>query len=263
MSEIKTETSRAKFLRVNVKKDSNKQFGNLYRFAGVAAFIVVFASLADIAISMMLDGGSVIPETAADRFAQFQSNPLLGLYYLDFLNMLTAIIMIPVFFAICAAHQFVRKEYSALSLLVFTVGTAIFITNNAALPMLSLSNRYVIATNDAQRLIISAAGEALLARGAHGSPGAFIGFLLPIIASFIISVIMWKGGVFSKLTGILGMAGSVLFMVYFVLITFIPDAETLVMMFAMVGGLLSTVWIVFFALRLLKLGNSDGKTVLK
>ena len=205
---------------------TEKQWRGSYLLGGIAALIVVFASLLDIIISILLGGDpTAIPQSAIDRFAQFQSNKWLGLYYLDLLNMTTAIIMIPAFFALCAAHRRVNKVYSALTLILFTIGTSVFITNNTALPMLSLSGKYSLATTDAQRNLLAAAGEAMIARGAHGGPGVFLGFLLPIVASLIMSWIMLKGGVFGRVTACLGIAGSVLFIVYFVWATFIPGSR--------------------------------------
>ena len=81
---------------------TGNQWKSFYLLGGVTALIVVFASLLDIVISILLAGDpSSIPQTAVGRFAQFQSNKLLGLYYLDLLNMTTTIIMIPHYSEIC------------------------------------------------------------------------------------------------------------------------------------------------------------------
>lgn len=240
---------------------TEKQWKSLYVLGGVATLIVVLASILDIVISMLLGGApSSIPQTAVGRFLQFQSNPLVGLYYLDLLNMTTSIIMIPVFFALYAAHRKVDKVYSTLAVIVSFVGTVVFITNNTALPMLSLSGKYALTTTDAQKNLFAAAGEAMLARGAHGSPGAFLGFLLPIIATLIVSLVMLKGGVFGKINACFGIAGSVLFIFYFILTAFIPNSENAAMVIVTPGGILSIVWMVLFAIRLFKLRyiEADG-----
>ena len=244
--------------RTEIEK-SAKQWKDLYLLGGVTAFIVVFLSLSDIVISMSLGGGAgTIPTSATEWLYLFQNSPLLGLYYLDFLNMITSIVMIPAFFALFATHRYVEKALPILALLIFTIGTAIFITNNAALSMLSLSSQYAEATTDFEEIIIAASAQAVLAKGLHGSPGAFLGFLLPIIASFIMSAIMYRGSRFRKLTAFLGMGGSVLFAVYFTLKTFISSSETLIMIFATVGGVLMSVWVILFALHLFKLWKSEN-----
>jgi hypothetical protein len=237
---------------------TENQWRRIYKLGGVAALIVVCASLLDIAISILLGGSPAsIPQTAVDRFIQFQSNPWVGLYYLDLLNMTTAVIMIPAFFAICAAHRRVNIVYSGLALIVFSIGTAVFITNNTALPMLSLSGKYALATSDVYKNLLAAAGEAMLTRGAHASPGVFVGFLLPVIASLLISFVMLNGGVFSKATACLGIVGYSLFIIYFVLVTFIPGAGSMAMALATIGGLLTIAWLILFAIKLLKLRNKS------
>lgn len=233
---------------------TGKQWKSLYLLGGIVTLFVILASILDIVISMLLGGDpSSIPQTAVGRFAQFQSNPMLGLYYLDLLNMTTSIFMIPAFFALYAAHRKVNKVYSALAVILSFVGTAVFITNNAALPMLSLSGKYALATTDAQKNLLAAAGEAMLARGSHGSPGAFLGFLLPIVATLIMSLVMLKGGVFGKINACFGIAGSALFILYFIFTAFIPNSENVAMVIATPGGLLSIIWMIMFAIRFFKL----------
>lgn len=242
------------------EKRTGGQLKSLYLTGGIAAFIVIFASLSDIVISIILSSShSLIPQSAIDRFAQFQESRLIGLYYLDLLNMTTAIIMIPAFLALCTAHFRVNWISSAFAMVVFSIGTAIFVGNNVALPMLTLSGKYTSAASEAERNLLAAAGEAMLARGAHGSPGAFPGFLLPVIASLMISLVMLKGGVFSKVNAYLGIAGSVFFMFYFVLVTFVPGTEDLAMAIATPGGLLTIAWMALFAKRMLKLRIIDSQ----
>lgn len=240
--------------QITEDKVTGEQYGSLYLIGGIAAFIVILASLSDIVISIILSSSHFsIPQSAIDRFAQFHGNSMIGLYYLDLLNMTTAIIMIPAFLALCAAHFRDNRITSAFAMVVFSIGTAIFVGNNVALPMLALSGKYSAAASDAERNLFAAAGEALLARGAHGSPGAFPGFLLPVIASLMISLVMLKGGVFSKVNAYLGIAGSVFFMFYFVLVTFVPGTENLAMAVATPGGLLTIAWMTLYAIRLLNL----------
>ncbi len=239
---------------------TENQRKSIYLLGGVAALIVVFASLLDIVISMLLGGDPTsIPQTAIGRITQFQSNGWLGLYYLDLLNMTTAIIMIPAIFALYVALRRVDKVYTVLALIIFSIGTAVFVSNNTALPMLSLSSKYALATSEAQKNLLAAAGEAMLARGAHGSPGVFPGFLLPIIANLVMSIVMQKSGVFSKITAYFGIAGSVLFIFYFVIVTFIPNGESVAMALAIPGGILSIVWMILFAIRLFKLRVIEEK----
>ena len=158
---------------------AERQWNSLYRLGAIAALFMIAGTLSDLFIGTMSGGDiTTIPLTAADRFLQFQSNSLMGLYNLDLLNALTGLIMVPVFIALVAAHRRVNLPYALLSLVVFIIGTSIFVGNNTALPMLELSQKYAAATTDARRIMLESAGEAMLVRGAHGSPGVFLGFAL-------------------------------------------------------------------------------------
>ena len=138
-----------------VNEIPEKQWQRIYMFGGITALVVLIGNLLDVIISIILGGEySTLPPTAADRFAQFNANWLLGLYNLDLLNVCISIIMIPTFLALCAVHRRVNPAYSTLALLVFSIATAIFITNNTALPMLALSSKYSAATTEVQKTIL-------------------------------------------------------------------------------------------------------------
>ena len=129
-------------------------------------------------------------------------------------------ILIPAYFALYAIHRDVNKAYGFLALIVFLFGSVIMVANNTALPMLELSNKYYSTTIESQKSLYAAAGESMLAQGAHGSPGIFLGFFIPNIANLIMSIVMLKGKVFSKLNSWIGIIGSILMLLYVILVNF-------------------------------------------
>ena len=146
---------------------ANPGRGGLYKLGAVAALLAVLVALADILLTFLPAGaeppGSM---TAIDWFRLFDENWFFGLRNLGLLpNVLTLFLLIPLFLALYAAHQRVNREYAALALILSLVGTAIYLSNNAAFPMWALSNKYAAATTEAQRTLLAAAGEAILARG--------------------------------------------------------------------------------------------------
>lgn len=237
-------------------EDRDTSWQGIYTIGGIAALINLLMIIVDIGFGSTTGGDlSALPQTAVDRFAQLQTNPLLGLYNLDLLNTISQIVAIPVFFALYAAHRKRQGGYAMLALLVFLIGTTVFITTNTALPMLELANKYAAATTESQRNLLAAAGEALLVRGAHGSLGVFIGFLLPTIASLVMSLVMLTGGVFHKVTSCVGIAGNFLMLIYISLVTFEPAVKNMAMGFAMPGGLLLLAWNVMYTIKLFQLGR--------
>jgi len=237
---------------------NERQWKSVYVFGGIAAILSLIAVMADIVIGSSTGGNlSQLPQTAVERFAQFQQNAWLGLYNLDLLNMVNQLISIPVYFALFAALRKTNKPYALFGLILFLLGTTIFVANNTALPMLELSNKFA-AADQPQKVLLAAAGEAMLARGEHGSLGAFFGFLLPTLSALVMSLVMLQGNVFSKANAYIGIVGNTFMLVYVVLVTFAPAVKDMAMAFAMPGGLLLLVWMILFTIRLFRLGTSKG-----
>ncbi len=237
-------------------EDSEKQWQFIYKVGGITTIIVLCGIVIDILVGSITGGDiAALPQTAIERFAQFKGNSLLGLYNLDLLNIINQIILIPSIFALYGALRKINNPSAILALILFLVGTTIFITNNTALTMLDLSHKYFNAASGEQRLLYAAAGETMLAKGAHGSLGVFIGFSLPTFANGIMSGAMLRGKVFSRLTSIIGLVGNSMMVVYIILITFIPALEKSALMLAMPAGLLLMVWMIMFTIKLFKMSH--------
>ena len=235
-------------------KNSEKQWNSIYTLGGLATIIALLGILIDVVIGNVTGGNlSALPQTAIDRFIEFHDNKFLGLYHLDLLNIIVQMILIPSYFALYAVHRNVNKAYGFLALIVFLFGSVIMVANNTALSMLELSNKFFSTTIESQKLLYAAAGESMLAQGAHGSPGIFLGFFIPNIANLIMSVVMLKGKVFSKTNSWFGIIGSILMLMYVILVNFGTGVENMATDFAMPGGLLLMAWMIMFTISLVKL----------
>lgn len=230
------------------------QWRSVYVMGGIAALIALAGTLTDIAITM-IPGWDVssVPDTTQAWFTQFQTNTLLALRNLDLLNMIIVIIQIPMFLALYGAHRRTSQDYAFLALIVVLIGTVVFITNNAALPMLALSQQYTGASTDAQRFTIEAAGVALLSRGAHGSLGVFMGFFLSSLGTLLMGLAMLKGHVFARSTAWVGLVGITLLIIYIIGSTFMSAPSIAMMVIALPGGVLMMVWNAMVARELFRL----------
>ncbi len=236
--------------------NTDEKLKNIYMAGAVASVVVICLTLLDVVIGSITGGDlSGVPQLAVDKFAQLQENKLLGLYNLDFLNFIVSLIMIPAFIALYFALREEERYFSMLALIIFSIGTTVFIANNAALPMLDLSNKYNAATTEDQSAFFAAAGEALIAKGTHGTPGVFPGFVLITLSEILVSYIMLKTKVFSKVTAYFGFAGTTLLLVYLVLITFAPATKSFAMIIVAPGGILSIVWMIMYTRNLFLLAK--------
>lgn len=236
--------------------NSEKQWQTIYKTGAVTTIIVLCGIILDMVVGT-ITGGNIaeLPQTAIERFNQFKETPLLGLYNLDLLNIINQIIIIPSIFALYAVHRDTRKPSAILALILFLAGTTIFVTGNTALTMLDLSQKYFAAASEEQRLLLAAAGEAMLAKGSHGSLGVFIGFALPTLANALMSYVMLKGNIFSRANAYIGIIGNSLMVIYIIMVTFMPSIEKMALVFAMPAGLLLMLWMILFTIKLLKLSK--------
>ena len=232
----------------------------IYVVGGIAALLALAGTLTDIIITMIPGWeASTVPATIQAWFMQLQTNALLGLRNLDLLNMTISVIGIPMYLALYGVHRRTSSAYALLALIVVLVGTVVFVMSNAALPMLELSEQYSMASTDTRRLTLEAAGEAMLARGAHGSLGAFMGFFLSSIGTLLMGLAMLNGRVFNRVTAWVGIVGITLLIIYTIGSTFVPGSGEAMMVVAMPGGLLVMGWNVMVARKLfqLRVGHSN------
>jgi len=238
--------------------NSDKQWKYIYKAGAITTIIVLCGIIIDMIVGSVTGGDvAALNQTAVERFNQFKDNQLLGLYIHDLLNTIIQIIFIPSIFAIYGAHRKVKNAPALLALILFLFGTTIFVTSNTALTMLDLSHKYFAAVYEEQRLLLAAAGEAMLAKGAHGSLGVFIGFAMIPFANALMSCVMLNGNVFSRTNSYIGIAGNSLMIIYVVLVTFIPDVKQLALVFAMPAGILVMVWMIMFTRKLFKMSRIE------
>jgi hypothetical protein len=233
------------------KQDAPAEWSGLYKLGAVTSLLILCTAVLEILITF-LPGGYASAETVVDWFNLLHDNWFLGLRNLGLLNIAMTALSIPMFFALCMAHWKVNPKYSALAMIISFIGVAVFYATNRAFAMLDLSAQYAAASTDAQRAVLEAAGQALLAVGQSHTPGTFIGFCLSEIAGILISFVMLRGGIFSKHTACAGILGFGMLLVYEICQSFVPGSSSFALIFALIGGILNLVWYALIAQRLWK-----------
>ncbi len=240
----------------NPAEHKDSRWRGLYLVGAVAALVTVLTGITEIAITFFPGGGmSSSPATAVDWFTLFQRSRFLGLRNLGLLNIVFNCMELPLFYALYAAHRRTHRAFAGLSMIAAFIGVAVFLATNRAFSMLALSGRYTAAATDAQRSVLAAAGEALLAVGEGHTPGTFLAFLFAAVAGIAISIVMLRGKVFSKASAIVGITGFSLMAIFELTASFAPGFSAS-FLFAMGGGLLSLTWDLLVALGLIRLASS-------
>lgn len=228
----------------------------IYKIAAATLSISIFFMLLDIFSTVLFKESIAFGALSATQwFAVFQNSWFSGLRNLGLFNVIELILSIPLLIALYVTHRETNKSVIAFAVVLSLVSAVIYISNNAAVPMLVLQGKYAVATTDAQKTLLAAAGEAMLARGEDFTPGSFTGFILGEIASIIIALVMLRGRAFGKATACFGIFGVGLLTVYTILATFLPSMQNIAMIIAMIGGPLSTVWYILIVRRLVRLGK--------
>jgi hypothetical protein len=225
----------------------------LYRLGGAAALGTVLVGVVEIGITFLPRGNGSY-ETVFDWFALFQNNSFMGLRNLGLLNIFFNALAIPIFFALYSAHRKTGQTLAALAMITSFIGVAVFYATNRAFAMLNVSNQYALATTEAQKAILAAAGQAMLSVGQSHTPGTFMAFFLSESAGILISVAMLRDRIFSQINAYAGILGFGFLLIFEIITSFVPALQGMAMILAMLGGILSMVWDILLALRLFQLG---------
>jgi hypothetical protein len=248
----------------DVAATADPRFRGLYVVAGVAALIAVVVFRRNCGIEFIAFQGfglvevpAALPSSAADWFALFQEDRLLGLILFDIVDLINYALLSLVFLALYGALHRASKGAMAVATTLGLVGITLSFASNQAFSMLSLSDRYAAATSDVQRTAFLAAGEALLAihnPGAiHQGTGLLLSLFLVVLAGLIISIVMLRSGVFGKVTAYVGIVANGLRLGYFVALAFAP---TLIAPPIVIAAPFRVLWYILIAVGLFRLAAS-------
>lgn len=232
---------------------------HLYRAAGVGVLISVVFIVLDIGLSFTGGDMPVGASGAAAWFAHMHNNWFVGLRNLGIFNVINPLLTLPLYLVLFQTHRKSSPASTAMALSLWLIGVAVYIANNQALTMLSLSSQYAAATTEAQKSLLVTAGTVILAQSEDFTPGTFLGFFLQNVGSIWMVAVMLQGKIFKRWLGLLGLAGMSSLLVFTISATFAPATLNLAMIFALFGGLLMLAWNIRMGLNMFRMGGSQSK----
>jgi hypothetical protein len=248
--------SQIKLNQVTDVETYDSHWKGLYKVAGAAALIAGVIFRRNLGPEISLFSAQKQPNTIIDWFTLLQNNRLLGLSYLNLFDIVDYALVGLMFLALYITLRRANKSYMAIATILGLVGITVYFASNTAFSMLSLSDQYVAAAIDAERFIFLAAGQAVLAINNPGSiyqgTGIYMSFLLLAIAGLMISAVMLRSNIFSRVTAYVGILASAFDLAYCITFTFMP-AITVYLLSA--SGLLLMIWHILIGLRLFQLGR--------
>jgi hypothetical protein len=227
---------------------------NLYTVGGVAPLITLIFYLSEFSLAIF---GEAYPATAEGWFSLFQRSKLLGLWYLNALDIISIAFMGVMFLALYTALRRGNESVMAIATFFSLTGVTVFVATRSELvaASLALSDRYAAAATEVQRAPIVAAWQAVSAIG-QPTPQT-TGFLLMTVAVLIISAVMLRGTIFGKATAWVGILAGIVTILDDVCVVLVPSIAIPLMGLC---GILWIVWWILISIRLFRLGRLEMKS---
>jgi hypothetical protein len=234
----------------------------IYKLGGAAALVAAILCRRWLAaeVGLLHDAGLVrlgtVPESGdvAGWFALLHSKWLLGLTLLDFFDCINYLLVGLIFVALYGALRRASKGPMTLAMALGFVGIAVYLASNQVLTLLALSHQYAAAATEAQRAMLLAAGQVLLASSsfAQGGAGVSLGFFLVNLAALIVAVVMLGSGIFSRATAYIGIVANAFGLCALVALAFAPSW---VFVPLSLSAPFLLVWYILIGVKLFRLGR--------
>ncbi len=221
----------------------------LYKVAAMSALVTAVLIVVQMIVFIIWPP----PSTAIDYFKLFQDNALLGFLALDLLYVIDNVLLIPILLALYAALRRTNEPFMLIGTALGFVGIAALFASNPAANMHFLSGQYAAAATDAQRALLLAAGEAMLA--VNSGTAYHISLILGSVALVIIPIVMLQSKIFSKATAYMGILANVLALGFYV-----PKIGIYILLFSVI---FLFVWYILITRRLFQLGRDMPKEELQ
>jgi hypothetical protein len=218
---------------VNINSNNPK---GLYIIGGVSAILQLVSILA---YSVVTGIFGPKPTSAAEYFDIYHSSPLEAFLRGDFLLLVLIGLYLGTFPALYAALRRLSPVYAALATVFTLMAVAGTFATESSFSLLHLGDQYVNATNEAMRIQLLAAGEAVIASDMWNSSAAYMGGILLQGSGVMISIIMLRSREFSKITAYSGLLGNGFDLIQHVLHIFLPSIPGFIAMFM---GVFYFVW---------------------
>lgn len=231
----------------------------LYRVGGIAALACALMYLITLAVYVPANLAGPPPQVVPQWFDLFLASPITGLFYLGLADAIILILWGPMSLALYFVLRQTSRTWSTIAVPFVFVGMSVFLATNTAFSMLFLSRQFAAATSEAERSMLLAAGQALVALS-QGTGGRYAGMPLAWLAGLMLSLAMLRGKAFSRTTAWTGVIGLGLLIAGTPFGGHYTDTGTSTAVQSAIvaaqyigGGLLSLVWYILVGLRLLRL----------
>jgi hypothetical protein len=183
------------------------EYRSLYRIGGAAAIIAAALTLCEVVVFAIYPQ----PDSVHEWFELIQANPVIGWLDLWGLELPMYAMFLPVFLALYAALRKTDPGLMLIALAASLLGIGVFFATNNPFAVLSLAHQHAAAATDAQRSVLLAAGQALLAHtGQRAVGGVNMGLFLVSVGGLTASWVMLRSAAFGRAAALAGLLANAL-----------------------------------------------------
>jgi len=252
--------------QVTSTEAADSAWGKLYRIGGYAALMALAVVLIEGLIVVIIQAvwlnsgrfGVIVggqggqPGTVIGWFNLFQNNRLIGLLDDAILDIAVVALLGPVFLALFAPLRRTNQSWMAVATPLAFAGIAAYVATNTSLSLLYLSDQYAAATAEAQRSLLLAAGQGIIAVGGGGLFWS-TGFILVAVAGLIVAAVMRTGKLFGIATAWAGILANGLFLVNYIASVFVSATSNVSTILVGCATILMFIWWILIARKLFQL----------
>ena len=175
----------------------------LYRIGALAPLLTLIFYVSEFALIRWDE----FPASPEEWFHLFERSKLLGLFYINALDIFSITLLGLMFLALFMALRKTDPATMLVATFFGLLGVVVFVVPRVAmLSFLNLSDQYALAVTETEKVRLLAAGETL---GALGTPTPqTMGFFFMSIGVLILSLIMLRNPQWSKITAWFGILAS-------------------------------------------------------
>lgn len=236
----------------NLKNGQTSAQNYFFWFGGLTCMIFLIYCIVTLLLVFFLPGSP--PTTIEGYYIMLKESRLIGLIRLDILTVFVMPLYYLLFYSIYLAIKKENRELDLFSLIIVYVGLTLFLSATSIFSYLSLSDKYIMATNDVEKNRLIAAGEAILSKDMWHGTSAFIGGILLQTGGILFSLSMIRGNVFNKIVGYTGVLIFGMDLIHIFIAFISPTISNVIMVIA---GTLYLIWFPLVGVRLFKLSKLE------
>ena len=222
---------------------------SLYRIGATAPLIALAFYLSQF---LIVFSGATYPTTPEGWFALLQRSKLLGLFFLNALDVISIALLGLMFLALYVALRQANPSLAAIAAFLTFLGIAVFVSSRAEAvsAMLSLSDQYAAARTEAEQSQIVAAAQAVFAP-TRATPET-AGFFFVAVAGLVFSLVILQGRNLGRVVAYVGVLAGLVTVANDISIVIAPSLAAILMP---INGLLWLIWWALVSRGLFQLGR--------